>query len=186
MKITIEVLQDGDLSFYRKVSSEENYDYLKFIIDGSEVESWSGNVDWTQETYSITAGTHTIEWSYSKDGSVADGLDLAFVDDIVFPPFGSVEVTVNTENSLTFDVELSVFPVPFTTNVNFKYFTKNSDIFRVNIYDISGKTVYSGKQNSVAGENIFFWNNCGQLNSGLYLYQISIGNQMFSGKLIKN
>lgn len=75
----------GNITFYRKVSSESGYDYLKFYIDGSLEDSWSGGVAWAQETYAVSAGSHAFKWVYSKDGNVSSGSDCAWVDDIVFP-----------------------------------------------------------------------------------------------------
>jgi len=75
----------GTLSFYYKVSSESGYDYLKFYIDGTQQASWSGTVDWTQATYTLSAGTRVLKWEYMKDGSVDSGSDCAWVDNIIFP-----------------------------------------------------------------------------------------------------
>ena len=75
----------GDITFYRKVSSEGSCDYLKFYIDGVEKGTWSGTRDWDQVSFSVTPGTRTFEWTYSKDGSVSEDDDTAWIDDIVFP-----------------------------------------------------------------------------------------------------
>lgn len=71
-----------NVSFFFKVSSEGDYDYLRFYIDGVQQNSWSGNIDWTQITYTITPGEHTFQWSYTKDGSVNSGSDCAWIDAI--------------------------------------------------------------------------------------------------------
>ena len=75
----------GTLSFWYKVSSEANYDFLKFSVDGTVQGSWSGTVDWTQASFTIPAGQHTLQWAYTKDVSVSSGSDCAWVDDIIFP-----------------------------------------------------------------------------------------------------
>jgi hypothetical protein len=75
----------GTLTFYYKVSSESGYDYLKFYIDGTVQNSWSGTVDWTQASFALATGSHILMWEYMKDGSVDTGSDCAWVDDIVFP-----------------------------------------------------------------------------------------------------
>ena len=84
--LTVDILADGEISFYRKVSSESNYDKLHFYIDNNELDNWSGSEDWTKQTYSITTGTHTFKWSYQKDYSVDSGQDCAWIDYIEFPP----------------------------------------------------------------------------------------------------
>ncbi len=75
----------GDITFYRKVSSESSLDCLKFYIDGVEQDSWSGERDWARVSFPVKAGRTTFTWTYSKDGSVSDGSDTAWIDDIVFP-----------------------------------------------------------------------------------------------------
>lgn len=76
---------DDTLSFYYKVSSEEGYDFLRFYVDGSVVESWSGEINWTRYSILIPAGTHTFKWQYSKDNYMSAGRDMAMLDYISFP-----------------------------------------------------------------------------------------------------
>ncbi len=89
--IDIEVLQESELSFYRKVSCEDdsssnnNYDYLAFYIDGFEHARWDGILDWEQETFMVTPGFHSFEWRYHKDHSASLYSDCAWIDAISFP-----------------------------------------------------------------------------------------------------
>ncbi len=85
MYVEMDVVSDGNISFFRKVSSESGYDYLKFYIDGVQQGGWSGEEAWSEESYPVSAGTHTFKWEYSKDMSVSNGSDCAWVDYIVFP-----------------------------------------------------------------------------------------------------
>ena len=86
MQLSVNVLAAGELSFWYKVSSENNYDKLHFYMDGQEKGVWSGTVAWTEFTQPVTVGQHTFKWEYTKDVSVSSGQDCAWVDDIVFPP----------------------------------------------------------------------------------------------------
>jgi hypothetical protein len=94
LSITLNVGLAGNISFWRKVSSESGYDYLKFYIDANEIDSWSGNIDWELKTYPVTIGEHTFRWEYSKDGSVTSGYDCGWIDDIVFPLSGNSSVSI--------------------------------------------------------------------------------------------
>lgn len=73
------------ISFYYKVSSENGYDKLHFYIDNQEKNDWSGNVGWTKAAYPVTAGRHSYKWAYSKDGSVSNGSDCAWIDYVGLP-----------------------------------------------------------------------------------------------------
>lgn len=90
-ELTVDVLAAGELTFWYKVSSEGNYDKLHFYMDNSQVQEWSGNVNWTQFTQPVSVGTHTFKWSYTKDGSVNNGSDCAWIDDIQFPPVNVID-----------------------------------------------------------------------------------------------
>ncbi len=68
------------VNFWWKVSSEASYDYLKFYIDGTLQDQIAGTVGWTQQTYTVTSGSHTLKWEYDKDGSVSSGSDTGWVD----------------------------------------------------------------------------------------------------------
>lgn len=90
LSVTLDILEDGEISFYRKVSSEGSWDYLEFYINGVMQNDWSGTVGWGQITYPVQAGTVIFRWSYDKDGSVSSGEDCAWIDDIIFPAGGSI------------------------------------------------------------------------------------------------
>ena len=84
----------GNITFYHKVSSESNFDYLKFYIDGVERDSWSGEKNWAEASFPVTAGTRTFEWTYSKDSADSGGDDTAWIDDIEFP-IEAIECTLD-------------------------------------------------------------------------------------------
>jgi len=74
----------GTLKFYWMVSSEQDYDFLEFYIDGSLEDQISGLVDdWEQMTYTIsTSGSHVLEWRYMKDSVTDEGSDCGWVDKV--------------------------------------------------------------------------------------------------------
>ncbi|MDD2631123.1 MAG: S8 family serine peptidase [Bacteroidales bacterium] len=85
MKLVYEVASNDTISFYRKVSSENNYDWLRFYIDNTKVGEWSGEVAWSRVAFPVTAGEHTFRWQYIKDIYVSSGSDCAWVDYIELP-----------------------------------------------------------------------------------------------------
>lgn len=72
------------LKFYYKVSSEANYDFLSFKLNGVEVLRKSGEIPWTRAAIAIPEGLNTMEWIYNKDASQSSGLDCAWIDMIDF------------------------------------------------------------------------------------------------------
>ena len=83
VELDILLNDSASVNFMKSVSSENNYDFLRFYIDGALMGSWSGNVSWSQSTYDIGSGYHVFKWAYTKDGSLSSGLDAAWVDDII-------------------------------------------------------------------------------------------------------
>lgn len=73
----------GTVAFTHEESSESNFDYLEFWIDGAMQQEWSGVNAAQMASYPVAAGAHTLEWRYTKDGSVNSGADRVWVDDIM-------------------------------------------------------------------------------------------------------
>ncbi|MBK6346613.1 MAG: carboxypeptidase regulatory-like domain-containing protein [Bacteroidales bacterium] len=107
MSIELFLTSGGNVSFFRKVSSESGYDYLTFYIDGVQQGQWSGTVAWGEVSYTVAAGLHTFKWSYSKDVGVIGGSDCAWIDYIIFPPVAPIPDPAN----------IVVTPAQFTETV---------------------------------------------------------------------
>ncbi|MGI5293161.1 hypothetical protein ACQEVF_58985 [Nonomuraea polychroma] len=75
--------QATSLSFYYRVSSELDYDIFHVLIDGVEVHVNSGNIAWNQVTFDVT-GALQVTFRYTKDNTVDDPIDAAWVDEIAF------------------------------------------------------------------------------------------------------
>jgi len=85
IELTYDVVSEGDMSFFYKVSSESGYDYLRFSINGVEKDSWSGEVAWTEATYTLAAGENILKWEYVKDYTATSGEDCAWIDYVILP-----------------------------------------------------------------------------------------------------
>jgi len=108
LSITVNVLANGDISFYKFVSSELDFDFLKFKINGSKVGEWSG-IDsvWSFISFPVNTGVNTFKWEYDKDASWNDGQDAAWIDYIVFPP-----IYINQTSITETNLDINIFPNP--------------------------------------------------------------------------
>lgn len=82
--VAVNASGSSSVSFDYSVSSESLYDYLRFYIDGVQMNAWSGTVAWTASGI-ISAGatgTHEYKWCYTKDNIVSSGSDTAWIDNI--------------------------------------------------------------------------------------------------------
>ena len=159
--ITVEVESESVISFYYKVSSENNYDKLFFKIDGESKNNWSGEIEWTQTSYILTPGAHELRWEYTKDSSVSSGSDCAWIDNVVFP--ASTIITdvyeVVEKNTVT------IYPNPMNDVLNIELGDNQSD---VEIYNSLGQMV---KRIEMMSGDVTI--NVDDLNSGIYFVKVN-------------
>ena len=124
-----------DFMSFGEGSSDYVWDGLQLFIDGTEVMKWSRVETWTTYAVELTAGEHTVSWTYKKDGSVDKEGDYATVDNVyvgapVTPNAINVEaVSVPAGRRAT--VSYTVLPAEaFNKNVTFS--TANTAIATVN------------------------------------------------------
>ncbi len=75
----------GAASFDVRVSSEANWDFAEFYVDGLRVQRWSGEVPWRTYMFNLGPGTHNLAWRYLKDNNYSSGMDAMFIDNIYVP-----------------------------------------------------------------------------------------------------
>ena len=134
LSIIVNVLAAGDIFFYYSVSSEEDYDFLKFKINGAKMSEWSGNKPWTLATYPVGVGQNTFKWEYDKDGNWQSGQDCAWIDYIVFPP-----IALNTSSITENFADIRLFPNP--TMGAFSISFENNKLHDIEILDLNGKII---------------------------------------------
>lgn len=80
----------GTVSFDWTVSSEIYFDGIVFYVDGRAIVGLSGCSSWSPScwrsySYVLSAGRHTLRWSYEKDFSRTNGRDAGWLDNLVLP-----------------------------------------------------------------------------------------------------
>ena len=126
------VSEAGKVSFFWKVSSEEDCDFLEFYIDDSIYNWISGSVDWQQMTYTLGPGSHTLEWLYMKDISDVVDSDCGWVDWVEWVP------DQGQPSSCDLPEGLDTTTLSFTTGGNANWFCQDTTFY----YD--GDAVQSG------------------------------------------
>ncbi|MBR0302436.1 MAG: InlB B-repeat-containing protein, partial [Clostridia bacterium] len=91
LTLNVTMSEAGTISFDYKYGSERSWDWCRFHVDGNEKFSKSGEGDsWESYSCELSAGTHTITWSYSKDGGSDYFEDCFSVDNIAIKTGGAV------------------------------------------------------------------------------------------------
>ena len=161
------------ISFYVKVSSERNFDFFKFYLDGVEKSSISGSSsDWTQKKYVVTAGTHTLKFEYSKDYSNSTGQDAVWIDNLRLPLKGSVTGLNDIEVS-----NLSISPNPADKQIQISNLPEKGTLF---VFDMNGKVM---KQKDLNGSDTMLLNT-EDIAVGTYTLCIKSRNNIMTKKFI--
>lgn len=182
--ITLDVLGNDSISFYRKVSSESGYDFLIFSIDGNTIEKWSGIKSWEKVSYPITTGSHILSWTYEKDNYSISGSDCAWVDFIALPAIHT-NIGVNIEDLSTENTaQLSISPNPANDIINISYKLQTNTDVSLKIFSANGQMVYSNGNEYKAAGNYSIGLNASLLSRGIYFISLKTNNQVLTQKLI--
>ena len=169
--IDLDVAIEGEMSFFFKVSSESGYDKLYFKIDNVEKGAWSGEIDWTQQSYILTPGSHRLEWSYSKDVSFTSGSDCAWIDNIIIPAAQIITLTEEVVPTI-----LSIYPNPNNGNFILNLPDEECDI---TVFNSLGQVMHHSQGNGLTTLNLE------NLNQGLYFVTIKSASLNITKKFIK-
>jgi hypothetical protein len=90
----------GTLTFWWRVSSEFDFDWLRFHIDGVMQHQISGEIAWQQRSHPIPAGSHVLRWRYVKDANTVAGSDRAWVDQVNFTPAAGAPIIASEPASV--------------------------------------------------------------------------------------
>ncbi|MFC2100388.1 C25 family cysteine peptidase [Bacteroidota bacterium] len=180
LSISLNIITAGDISFYRKVSSEGNYDFLEFYIDGALKDQWSGEKNWDSVSYPVTTGMHKFEWVYSKDIYVDAGDDCGWIDYINFPPFAYIDEIQEYENE---EFTLNCFPNPASDMAYLTFHKKEQGITDIEVYNMIGEIVnviHHGKLSAGSHKFAIPLNN---YQNGIYLVILRTTNLRETQKL---
>jgi hypothetical protein len=183
LTLTADVLMTDSISFYYKVSSEDTYDFLKFFVNGSMKDEWSGEAGWSQASFLVEAGTNIFKWVYEKDQSEFAGQDAAWIDNIYFPAMAAI-ITANQELPAPLN-SLSLYPNPATTQSSIVFYLEKGNNVDMRVYNALGQEV-SVVLNSAelpGGMHSYAFNTA-TLSKGMYYVRFHCQGNTLTKKLI--
>ena len=188
LTITIDVLANDNVEFYKKVSCEDlsygyYWDFLAFYIDGNMMEQWAGTSDnWSLQSYPVTAGTHTLKWSYEKDYSTIGGSDCAWIDNIKLPAHNNTVSSIHTSADVA-ENSMSIYPNPASDNAYINLNLTDDSDASIEIYNTVGQLVKTIDSIMLqAGEN-YVAVETSTLKAGMYIVKANVGGKIMTSNL---
>ena len=165
-------IRSGEVSFFYKTSSENNYDWLNFYLDGQKVDRWSGVHDWTYVFYDILEGEHTLVWEYAKDYSVDGNSDCVWIDDVCLPLDNDADPQLQITPS---SVALTCGAEPETVTLQYESVTPIYLLFENQIINDNNSPIgwasvdyQSGSLNALASRDLHLTVNLAGMPDGIY------------------
>ena len=172
MTLTFTAMRAGEVSFYYKTSSENNYDWLRFCIDGQQVDRWSGVHDWTYVFFNVLPGEHTLMWQYAKDYSVDGNSDCVWIDEVCLPLENDAEPQLQVSPS---SVTMTCGAEPENVTLHYESVTPIYLLFENQIINANNNSVgwasidyYSGSLNALASRDLTLTLNLSGMPDGIY------------------
>ena len=108
------------LSFWWKITSAINNDFVTFSVDGVEQARITGVSGWLPRTFYLGAGSHSLTWTYSKLNGIVGSMYAGWLDELSVVPGGTppflvaapVSQSISVGSDVTFNVTASGTP-PF-------------------------------------------------------------------------
>jgi len=180
ISLSITLLYPDTFSFYKKVSSEENYDFLVFFINNEIMGEWSGEVPWSQEKFYLNSGTNILKWRYTKDVYYSHGSDAAYVDFIVLPCLTQTNfVDANLKNKF-----IIAYPNPFTDLVQLKLYNFENLRIVLSLYDLYGSLIFS-ESLYITSNDFSHMINLFNVSKGIYKLKVYDKENCFVFPLVK-
>ncbi|MBR9920507.1 MAG: T9SS type A sorting domain-containing protein [Bacteroidetes bacterium] len=178
------VLEAGTISFSRKVSSEQGWDYLRFFVNDVEFDSWSGESPWTEVEYGVQPGNNVFRWVFEKDQFVSEGADAGWVDEVILPLIETGSVGVFSLEGQLEGVEMGIMPNPLKSTGQAWIRLQEAGDVRLSIANMSGQilsTPFDGKL--TAGDHVQSLD-VSALAAGTYMLILQQGDKHLVRRLI--
>lgn len=188
LSMTIQVLSPDTFSFYKKVSCEDSpysnsgywYDYLKFEIDGTKKGQWDGEIPWSREAYYLTAGNHTLKWTFLKDQSADSGDDASYIDFLIFPP---IYQPLNISDNESLITSILAYPNPCTDMLYININAVKQGNYSVKLNNQLGQSMNIMTNGELAVGKNYISLNTSLLPSGIYYLQLATDNSIQTLKI---
>jgi hypothetical protein len=184
-KVEILSVESGDLPYF----SFDNFNIEKFPLGKlravwfNPVANTAYNLQQPKKLFKIKLRAKTAISNISDYISLGDEIWSVFYDNTENPISSQITLQASLSN-LTSHKVLSILPSPMTNVVQFNLNLFQAAPVYLNLTDQFGHTI-SSQQNLLTGNQSIAINNLQTLVNGVVFYNLNIGNQIFTGTLMK-
>jgi hypothetical protein len=149
------------------------------LIFKNESPDYGVGISNESETYKTIGTSFEFGGLLDQEGSTKDELMAAFLQffDITYEWVGMDDIQENISNVLA-------YPNPFSNHVTISVNLEESSSVQIDIYNLTGRKIKSLAGETLnAGTHHFTWDATG-INSGIYFYNLKIGNEVITKKLV--
>ena len=185
----------GDAGFM--VSTNESGRVIGFSLTGGVIAAGSGDFLVVSGTTEAAAGTvitlSALEDCASDGDDACDGDDTRMVlsdtdanaleSSFISSAWTVGDNTLNNEQPLEYALSAN-YPNPFNPVTNIRFSLPEDQFVKMNIFNMKGQLVNTlVNEKRPAGVHTIHWN-AGNAASGVYLYQLQVGNRSITQKMV--
>jgi hypothetical protein len=169
LSLNIDFDETYELLFFKQTTDTDNSTYLRLYLDNNTLAHWNGTSVWSQESFSIPPGKHTLKWSYQNYIKTTDNA-FAQIDKIRF------QKAVSDRTRMPAADCFKMYPNPARNNLHIK--TNTAVIQQAELTDINGRVVYRTSFSEDMNIDI------SKISKGFYILKISNPENICIKKLI--
>ena len=132
---------------------------------------------WVHKSITVPAGFNGMA-TYFAFHHNANDMDVLYIDEVTIT---EGPASVNNNEVANFSVDQN-YPNPATGNTTINYTLNNNSDVLFNVYDVTGKVVYTESANGQAAGAHRFDLNTSNMSNGMYFYTVTVNGQQVTRK----
>lgn len=135
--ILVNITKPSILSYDCKLSSFDNYDYLRFYINNENKYSTKISGSWDKKSFILEPGQHILKWTFDQGNYTTGTTRGAWIDNLLIE-------TIETQSSINEDFETGLVP----EYIEGDWIIDSTNGADISTYSLKSKDINSGEETS--------------------------------------